>query len=85
MSDLVTLSRKDCLRTFIGAKALHINVLCSDCCFVSQYRCIEQCCFLMLFFFFFQRKGINVFALFRALAMQLCVRSLAIVEIGPPR
>ena len=84
MSHLETLSRKDGMQTIIGAKGLHTNVLCSDCCFVSHYRCIVRCCFLT-FFFSLQRKEINAFASFRALAMQLCVRSLAFAEIGPPR
>ena len=56
MSDLVTLSRKDCLRTIIGAKGLHTNVLCSDCCFVSNYRCIVRCCFLMFCFLCKERR-----------------------------
>ena len=69
-----------------------MNTLCSGCCFVSHYLCIVLCCFLFLCFFFvvvvssssfLQRREINVFASFRTLTMQLCVCSLAFVEIEP--
>lgn len=36
---------------YIGAKGLHMNILCSHCCFASHYRCVVLHCFLLFFFF----------------------------------